>query len=53
MEPGERRQATLLQQLSAIRNAKAVARRDARGKQRLRAAKKAEAEEAWRTQYNK
>lgn len=44
----EARAATLLQQLNAIRNAKAGKRREAGVKKRAAAAKKAAAEAAWR-----
>ncbi|PSC76713.1 ribosome biogenesis BMS1-like protein [Micractinium conductrix] len=53
LEPGERRTASLVSQLNAIRNQKAVARREQRARQKETHAKKQAAEEAWREQYNK
>ena len=53
LEPGERKQATLLAQLNAIRNQKAGLRRDQRTRQKAAQAKRTEAEEAWRKEYNK
>ncbi|RMZ52401.1 hypothetical protein APUTEX25_000676 [Auxenochlorella protothecoides] len=53
LEPEEKRAATLLNQLNAIRNAKAGVRREARQKQLKQLAKRREAEEAWRAQFNK
>lgn len=53
LEPEERRSVSLLAQLNAIRNQKAVARREQRGRQKAAHAKKAEAEEAWRKSFNK
>lgn len=53
LEPAERRQVTLLQQLNTIRNQKAATRREQRQRQKAQRAKRADAEEAWRKQYNK
>lgn len=53
LEPQEKKQLTLLSQLNAIRNAKAEVRRAQRTKQKAKLAKKVEAEEAWRSVYNK
>ena len=53
LEPGERKQVTLLAQLNAIRNQKAGLRRDQRTRQKAAQAKRTEAEEAWRKEYNK
>ena len=53
LEPGERKQVTLLAQLNAIRNQKAGLRRDQRTRQEAAQAKRTEAEEAWRKEYNK
>jgi ribosome biogenesis protein BMS1 len=53
MEPEERRRVTLISQLNAIRNQKAAARRDQRARQKEAHAKKQEAQEAWRKQFNK
>jgi hypothetical protein len=48
-----RLQVTLLQQLNTIRNQKAATRRDQRARQKAVRAKRAEAEETWRKQYNR
>ena len=53
LEPEERKKVTLISQLNAIRNQKAVARREQRTRQKATQAKKAAEEEAWRAQYNK
>lgn len=53
LEPAERKQVTLVAQLNAIRNQKAVARREQRARQKVTHAKKVVAQEAWRAEYNK
>jgi ribosome biogenesis protein BMS1 len=53
LEPEERKKVTLISQLNAIRNQKAVARREQRTRQKATQVKKAAAEEAWRKEYNK
>lgn len=53
LEADERRRVTLISQLNAIRNQKAAARRDQRARQKEAHAKKQEAQEAWRKQFNK
>jgi len=53
VEPEERKAMSLVAQLNAIRNAKAVARRDQKAKHAVKQAKAAVAEEEWRAAYNK
>ncbi|KXZ47518.1 hypothetical protein GPECTOR_34g677 [Gonium pectorale] len=53
MEPGEKKAYTLLQQLNAIRNEKARKRREQSGRRREQYSKKQEAQEEWRSKYNK
>jgi ribosome biogenesis protein BMS1 len=53
LEPAEKKRATLLAQLNAIRNAKAGARRDARARQQDKLAKRGAEEEAWRARHAK
>ncbi|KAG2495424.1 hypothetical protein HYH03_006371 [Edaphochlamys debaryana] len=53
MERDEKQAYTLLQQLNAIRNEKAKKRREQAERRHAQYDKKKEAEEAWRTQFNK
>ncbi|KAK9824496.1 hypothetical protein WJX72_010821 [[Myrmecia] bisecta] len=53
LEPHERKAVSLVQQLNAIRNEKAVKRRASHARRKQVHTKKLEAEEAWRKQYNK
>jgi len=53
VEPQERKKISLVAQLNAIRNVKAVARRDQRKRHQEKMSKKLEEEEAWRQKYNK
>lgn len=53
LEPKERKVMSVVAQLNAIRNAKAKARQEQRTRYLQRAAKKAAAEEQWRSAYNK
>eukprot|EP00891_Asterochloris_glomerata_P004383 jgi/Astpho2/4383/e_gw1.00067.3.1_t len=52
-EPAEKKAASLVHALSAIRNAKLVKRREQHKRRQKEHAKKVAAEEAWRAQYNK
>lgn len=53
VEPEERKAMSLVAQLNAIRNAKAVGRRDQKARHAVKQAKAAVAEEEWRAAYNK
>jgi len=53
VEPEERKAMSLVAQLNAIRNAKAVARRDQKARHAVKQAKAAVAEEEWKAAYNK
>lgn len=53
VEPQERKKISLVAQLNAIRNVKAVARREQRKRHQEKMAKKLEEEDAWRQNYNK
>lgn len=53
LEPQERRAVSVMAQLNAIRNAKAQAKREHNAKRQAARAKKFEAENEWRKDWNK